>query len=239
MSVGARIKEARLRKGWSQSQLARSVGVKPQSVQQWEADEAAPNRKRIDVVAAVLDARPEELLFGTEGEQLPDTQIGTVIFPFGYKIVPVLSYSQAAEWTASQDPYRITERMENIWTNVNPLSERAFALNIQGDSMREEFLAGDIVILDPEVAPRPGDFVAVGIEHQKQVLFRKYRLRGTDSAGNLVVELAPLNDDYPTFIIDSSHVGRIVATLVEHRKYRRRDRSTPSLATEAGGATKA
>jgi SOS-response transcriptional repressor LexA len=229
MSIGKRIKQARLRKGWTQSQLARTVGVKAQSVQQWEADEAAPNRKRIEVVAAVLDATPQELLFGTEGERANETRIGIVISPFGYKIVPILSYAQAAEWTAIPKPYPLNQRTETIWTNVEPLSERAFGLVIYGDSMQEEFLPGDIVILDPNVSPQPGDFVAVQLEHEKEVLFRKYRPRGLDAAGNLMAELAPLNDDYPTFIMDSSHLGRIVGTLVEHRKYRRRDRSTPPL----------
>jgi hypothetical protein len=41
-----------------------------------------------------------------------------------------------------------------------------------------------------------------------------------DAAGNMVFELIPLNDDYPTLRSDVDHI-RIVGTMVEHRKYRR------------------
>jgi transcriptional regulator with XRE-family HTH domain len=228
MSVGDRIKSARLRKGWSQSQLARSVGVKPQSVQQWEANEAAPNRKRIDVVAAVLDIRPEELLFGGEGDRLPDNQISNVIFPFGYRIVPAFSYAQVDEMTADSGPYQVTERMQNLWTNVSPLSDRAFCLIIEENGMREEFLPGDWVVIDPEVTPNPGDYVVAVLKDQQDALFRKFRPRGNDADGEPVIELAPLNDDYPIYQISSSHPGRVVGTMVEHRKFRRRDKPQES-----------
>ncbi|MGH8603902.1 MAG: helix-turn-helix transcriptional regulator [Gammaproteobacteria bacterium] len=45
MSIGKRIAEARARRGWTQSELARQVGVRPQSVQLWEADETGPQPK--------------------------------------------------------------------------------------------------------------------------------------------------------------------------------------------------
>ncbi len=63
MTIGKRIAAARARKGWTQSDLARQIGIKPQSVQLWEADATAPSRKRIETVAELLDTTPEELLF--------------------------------------------------------------------------------------------------------------------------------------------------------------------------------
>jgi SOS-response transcriptional repressor LexA len=172
------------------------------------------------VVAAVLDTRPEALLFGGEGDRLPDSQIGNVIFPFGYRIVPAFSYEEAATLTANPEPYPISDQMPNLWTNVSPLSDRAFCLVIAENGMREEFLPGDWVVIDPEVIPNPGDFVVAALAQQKEVLFRKYRPRGHDANGQPIIELAPLNDDYPTFTLDSIHPGRVVGTMVEHRKYR-------------------
>lgn len=36
---------------------------------------------------------------------------------------------------------------------------RAFAVWVQGNSMTPEFNEGDLVIIDPDVAPLPGDFM--------------------------------------------------------------------------------
>jgi len=128
-----------------------------------------------------------------------------VLTPFGDKMVPIVDYVQAWQWTASPKPYPLTDRTEVIWTRMSKLSERAFALVVEGESMADEFYPGDTVIVDPAI-------------------FRKYRPRGVDKAGKPIIELAPLNDDYPTTIINSGNAGSIIGTMVEHRKYRRTER---------------
>lgn len=55
MSIGETIREARMRKGWNQSELARAVGVSPQSVQQWEYGHTAPTRRHWPKVARALE----------------------------------------------------------------------------------------------------------------------------------------------------------------------------------------
>jgi SOS-response transcriptional repressor LexA len=144
-----------------------------------------------------------------------------VLTPFGDRMVPVLDYVQASEWTASAKPYPITERTEILWTRLPQLSERAFALVVEGESMIDEFYPGDIVIVDPEIAPRPGDYVVARLTKEETVTFRKYRPRGSDRSGRPVIELAPLNEDYPTIVMDGRRPGSVVGTMLEHRKYRR------------------
>ena len=82
------------------------------------------------------------------------------------------------------------------------------------------------MILDPELPPQPGDFVVAKLDKEDKATFRKYRPRGFDDKGKPVIELAPLNEDYPMLVIDQRNRGRVVATMVEHRKYRRRNRLT-------------
>ncbi len=36
-----------------------------------------------------------------------------------------------------------------------------------------------------------------------------------------VIELVPLNEDWPTLTISTDNPGHIIGTLVEHRRYRR------------------
>ncbi len=147
-----------------------------------------------------------------------------VLTPFGEKMVPIVDYVQAWQWTTSTKPHPITDRTEVIWTRMSRLSERAFALVIDGESMADDFYPGDTVIVDPEVAPRPGDFIVAKMELDETVIFRKYRPRGVDRAGKPSIELAPLNEDYPTTVIDSQNAGIIIGTMVEQRKYRRTER---------------
>jgi transcriptional regulator with XRE-family HTH domain len=63
-TIGSRIAAARERKGLNQSQLSTLVGVRPQSVQAWEADRNTPRPKRLGVIAAALDVTVSALVDG-------------------------------------------------------------------------------------------------------------------------------------------------------------------------------
>ncbi|MGH8654404.1 MAG: LexA family protein [Gammaproteobacteria bacterium] len=149
-----------------------------------------------------------------------------VMFP-GNKIVPILDYTQAWQWTQSGKPYALTDRTEVIWTSLDQLSGRTFGLVIRGESMMDDFYPGEIVIVDPEITPKPGDFVVAKFDKDDQVIFRKYRLRGSNETRQPAIELAPLNENYPTAVIDSNNSGRVIGTMAEHRKFRRTDRVSP------------
>jgi SOS-response transcriptional repressor LexA len=93
---------------------------------------------------------------------------------------------------------------------------------VRGDSMGREFREGDKIIVDPEVAPQPGDYVVAKVDGEGEATFKKYRPRGADAEGRPVIDLVPLNEDWPVLRIDAARPGRILGTLVEHRRYRRR-----------------
>ena len=96
-----------------------------------------------------------------------------------------------------------------------PISEVAFALKIKGDSMEPEFKEGDTIIIDPMVAPHPGEFV-IAKNGDHEATFKKYRLKANGS-----FELVPLNPDYPTIDSDIQPV-KIIGTMIEHRIHRRK-----------------
>lgn len=75
--IGERIKKARELKSLSQSELARLLKIRPQSVQRWESGGAGPQRKRLEAMADVLDVSISWLTTGVghmqsgkSGEQL-------------------------------------------------------------------------------------------------------------------------------------------------------------------------
>lgn len=137
----------------------------------------------------------------------------------GRRLVPVISYVQAGLMTEVVDPFALGGSFELIATDLD-LSGRAFALIIKGPSMEPEFREGDKVIIDPVVCPQPGDFV-VAKNSVEEATFKKYRPRGTDGRGNMIFELVPLNDDFPTLNSERDHLT-VIGVMMEHRKYRRR-----------------
>ena len=136
----------------------------------------------------------------------------------GARRVPLISYIQAGLWSEVFDNFSVGDAEEWLITDSD-LSESAFALEIKGDSMLPDFKPGDRVIIDPDVTPLPGDFVAAK-NGSNEATFKKYRPRGADSLGNMIFELIPLNEDFPSVRSDVTPI-RIVGTMVEHRKYRK------------------
>jgi len=133
--------------------------------------------------------------------------------------VPVISFVQAGNPIEAIDSYAAGAGMEDIFTDLD-VGQYAFALVIKGNSMEPDFREGDKVIIDPDVNPTPGDFVVAKCNGD-ETTFKKYRPRGINEEGQDVFELVPLNEDYA--IIRSDRVPtRVIGTMVEHRRYRRR-----------------
>lgn len=139
----------------------------------------------------------------------------------GIRRVPLISHIQAGLWCEVVDSFLPGDANDWLLTDMD-LSSSAFALEIKGLSMLPEFNPGDRVIIDPEVAPLPGDFVAAK-NGEEEATFKKYRPRGMDAHGNTIFELVPLNEDFPSMRSDITPI-KIVGTMVEHRKYRKRNR---------------
>jgi SOS-response transcriptional repressor LexA len=141
------------------------------------------------------------------------------VAPIGQRKIPVISYVQAGMMTEVVDPFELGDGLETITTHLD-LSDGAFGLRIKGESMLPEFREGDVIIIDPAEHPLPGDFV-VAKNGDEEATFKKYRPRGTNDRGEMVFELVPLNDDFPTLNSERDHMS-IIGVMVEHRKYRRR-----------------
>jgi SOS-response transcriptional repressor LexA len=135
-------------------------------------------------------------------------------------LVPVIARAQAGDWTEVEDPFAVGAADEFLQTELQ-VNSGTFAVVIEGRSMEPEFQPGDKVIIDPEVKPRPGDFVIAKRDNDQEATFKKYRLRNQDEQGRDIIELTPLNSDWPSLMIDRDNPGYIVGTMVEHRRYRR------------------
>ncbi len=216
-TLGDRIRARRDAVGLTQEKLAAKCGVSRAAVAQWEAGVTRPS---LDNLVKAADALTVWLSWLTVGDQsLPDTAN-----PFApaspFRGVPVIDYEQAGRWDAD-GAFAVGADGDVIAADPD-ISQRAFALVVRDNSMAPDFSEGDKIILDPDLTPQPGDLVVAKLDSEAEATFKKFRPRGADNTGASPIELAPLNPDWPTLVINAENPGRIIATLVEQRRYRRR-----------------
>lgn len=140
--------------------------------------------------------------------------------PMGTRAIPVISAIQAGAMREITVPYAAGDGFATIYVD-DSYSQWAFGLEIEGDSMMPDYQPGDVVIIEPEWEPRPGDCVAAR-NGKQEATFKKYRLRGSTPEGNDIFELVPLNDNYPTVRSDETPLTIIGVMAELRRKTRRR-----------------
>lgn len=215
MNIGERIKLSRSRLKMTQQQLGDRIGANKASISQWENGVYTPDAKNLSALAKALSVSVFWLM---DGKGDPAGQNLEIAPPDVHRI-PVISYVQAGVWTETSEIREYDGNLVYITTDLE-LGERAFAIELKGQSMEPEFVEGDIVLIDPDEHPHPGDFV-VAKNGEDAATFKKYRPRGIGEDGQEVFELVPLNDDFPTMRSDRQHI-QIIGTMVEHRRRRKR-----------------
>lgn len=210
-----RVRKKRLELGLSQAALAKVSGLSQTTISDIERGRNDGSRE-IVALAGALGVASEWLSTGKGNESnvsrvTMDTVYGITIG--GPRALPIISYVQAGKWREIVDAFPPGGADEYVKPR-NEHSRHAFALYVNGDSMSPEFTAGDIIIVDPDVSPHPGNYV-IARNHQEEATFKKYRPRGRNADGVEVFELVPLNDDYATLRSDTDGAV-IIGTVVEH-----------------------
>lgn len=221
-TLADRISLVKEQTGWTNAELARRAGTSRAAPTDWLngkvrvlSSETAQRLSSNSDYSAIWLATGDGLA-KKDGSIGPASNVTPAAV--GERRIPLLNYVQAGDFADCGQNFTM-EDVEYLLTDLN-LSERAFALQIKGNSMLPEFKEGDRIIVDCEISPRPGDFV-VAKNSEQEATFKKYRLLQIDGSGNEVFELTPLNEDYPSMRSDEHHV-QIIGTMVEHRKYYRR-----------------
>lgn len=206
----------------TQDELALLVGVSRVSISQWERGDTSPKGPNFLKLAKTLGVAPESLLLGENddvGSSRGFNNVEPAVIPQGSR-VPILSYVQAGHWRGMcEQATSFDGNVEYVAASVD-IGPCGFGLWLRGNSMTPFFNEGDLVIVDPDEQPRPGDYV-VAKNGGEEATFKKYRPRGIDENGQEVFELVPLNDDYPTMHSDRQHI-EIIGVMVEHRSFRKR-----------------
>lgn len=130
------------------------------------------------------------------------------------KKIPVLSFVQAGLPTDSGD------NSYDEWIDVgDDVPDNAYALTIKGSSMKPVFHEGETVIVNPDLSPRPGDYVVARIDNgcMNEATMKQYAVTGFDKYGRETFELRPLNPLYPTLSSQELQL-QLCGVVVECRK---------------------
>lgn len=216
-TLSERLKLALKKSGLKKVDLARACGITRAAVGFWFSGQTqALDGANLANAAKALGVSSYWLATGkgpiTETLQATtDTVYGIRLG--GPRALPIISYVQAGAWREIVDSFPPGGADEYVKPR-NEHGPHSFALYVEGDSMTPEFNAGDIIIVDPDIAPNPGNYV-IARNHSREATFKKYRPRGRDADGREVFELVPLNDDYATLRSDQDGAV-IIGTVVEH-----------------------
>lgn len=216
--------------GLDKKTIAEKLGVTKQSITGWEST-GRISKDNLGKLAELLSVpltwflsdevdRPHLALVppvASSTNEKFDTNVSN--YALGRRAIPVISAIQAGALREITDPYEVGDGYATLYSD-DDYSRWAFGLEIDGDSMLPDFKPGDLVIIEPEWEPRPGEFVAAK-NGKQEATFKKYRQRGTDSAGRDIFELVPLNENYPILRSDETPL-LIIGVMAEHRRKARK-----------------
>ncbi|MDM0015446.1 S24 family peptidase [Variovorax sp. J22P168] len=205
MTLHRLIREGRLALGMTEQQFADALGVSRGAVQSWEKPGGtAPKRANQPRVAKLLGMSVADMLSATAnfGPDAPTRQTRAV--------VPLVSEVEAGNYTAI-DNFKGVDHLETIPVTT-PVQRHTYALRVHGDSMegtgRDSFPEGSLIVVEPQMAPLPGDYVIV-LNKANETTFKQL----VKDAGELF--LKPLNPRYAIRPLGDAVVIGVVRELIK------------------------
>jgi len=210
-------------------ELARAVGVKPPSVSDWLSGKSKTMEgENLLKASKFLRVSPTWLASGVGKPEIDDANIsfGTAINteddvrkPLnGVWKIPVLDYVQAGIFhDVGYDGLNPIGETYTTYQSAKP--ECVFSLEVSGLSMAPDYIPGDKIVVDASLIPKPGSLViAQEVQHgEARTTFKKYRVIGVNEFGVDVIELVPLNPDFPTYNSAQIEIS-IIGVVVQHSR---------------------
>ncbi|RPE03018.1 helix-turn-helix domain-containing protein [Candidatus Pantoea deserta] len=200
-TTGERIRRRRKALNLTQKAVAEKISVSHVAISQWEKEETLPRGENLLRLAEALGCAPAWLVDGDGPVFTVQTQMQTGL--------PVLAKEQLASWLTEAPQVEIRDYVQTDRAR----SAASFAVVLWDNALAPHCLRNDLLLIDPEVVPQPGDVVLAARGNGEYVV-RKYRVRSQDN-----FELVPLNEDYPV-LRSTEETLTLSGTLVEWRRYR-------------------
>lgn len=204
--IGQRIMSERKAKGLTRKALAELTSeLKISRINNYERGDRTPGPTEIKLLADALEVSASYLMC------LTDNREGRMTKSLGMgALIPVLDYKQAIDSAAFIQKIKedVDTKVEFIPVSTavsDSIGKNAFALQIKDESMVPEFRINDVIIIDPDTSPKPGDFVAALIEADQEVIVRKYKQLSASKEVQQF-EFIALNKDWANIRIGSSEM---------------------------------
>jgi len=183
----------------SQGALAKQSGVPQSTIGRIIRREVDPQVANIERIANA---------FGMSLAELAEVGLGGEPRTGGARVA-LLSWSEAGSLADAVDvpaPGKAGEWLPRPKRS----GERTFALRVRGESMEPGYQHGDIIFVDPDVAPEHGKDIVVRLDDRDDVVFRRMVVEVTRAY------LKPVNPSWPEKInAVSAHPGaRIVGVVI-------------------------
>ncbi|MFW1807621.1 LexA family protein [Acinetobacter ursingii] len=222
MSFHERLNQKMQEKGLKPAQIARATKKSAVAAGKWVHGDSIPKAETLKLLADFLDVSDEWLLYGKEGGQISNkinlSESNVTFTNTPLKQVPLLDYVQAGLF--HEVGYDGINPLGSSWTTYEGARpECVFSLKVEGESMSPTFLPGDEIIVDGSLEAKPGSLViAQEVQHGvARTTFKKYRVIGVNEFGVDVIELVPLNPDFPTLNSTQIEIS-IIGVVVRHNR---------------------
>lgn len=212
LTTGQLIALARNQAGLNQSELARRLGVTPQSVQAWESDKNTPRYKRLVEIGEQLGVSASWLM-GEAGEPVGPGQSASNVEPAFRPpkkalIYPVISWIAAG--ARAQSPEQYVPGSGLAFESDQNAGEYGYWLEVKGGSMTSttspSFLPGTYVLVQPEGFDLVSGKYYIAQHREGETTFKQY----VYDAGREY--LVPLNPAFETIKMDDDWdiIGRVI-----------------------------
>lgn len=199
---GERIKSRRVHLGLTQEQLADSVGVSYQAVQQWESGKSNPKGKRLQALSEALHCTKSWIEFGEDEGSRPSNVIQGPTIKGRY---PLISWVAAGAWS---DITELPLEDATLYPCPVACSARTFVLRVQGISMEPTFRDGELIFIDPAAEARHGSYVVARLEDENEATFKQLIIEGGQKY------LKPVNPNWPEQVTPINGNCNIVGSVV-------------------------
>ncbi|MFO8834958.1 S24 family peptidase [Legionella pneumophila serogroup 1] len=210
--IGRRLLEARKAKGLTLKELGELAGgLKQTRLTNWEQGTRAPGPDEIKQLAHVLDVSPAFLMCLSDDIHVKKTKSPS-------HLIPLLDSRQACDAKLHINTIREQSKdTDVVFISVSDallpeLSDEAFALKMIDESMVPEIRVNDVLVIDPLVAPKPGDYVVVKLDDKSQTIVCQYKKLSYTSPE---FELLTLNDNWPNIKVTDDFKIEIVGRVMQ------------------------
>lgn len=212
-AIGNRITTARKALGITIKELAaRTSSLSAARISNWEQGTRSPGPVEAKIVANVLNVSPSYLLC------LTDNPEGEISHPSGNtpRVISVVSMQNALHTKEAENQIILSEEKKSITLDSFNQSSNSylFAVLVDDSSMQPDLNQNDLVIIDSQSKPCPGDFVLAFLVEKKQTVLRRYRETET-----CLFQLLATNPLWATTNVKYIDDVKIIGKVTEIRRY--------------------